>query len=194
MGASTQNELPRHTRVSPDVTAVILAGGRGSRMGGIDKACAVAGDARLIDHVLSSLTSYPRIVVSSRQPQGLPIDVTVVAEDPPFAGPLAAIARGIAEVTTPYTFLTTVDAPLAAYLLPLLTAAIGDHSAAVIRSRQGFLEPLIALWKSADLAAALATTGTDGAARKLYASGTYVEVEGNGSERDYDTLEELAEF
>lgn len=180
--------------MSLDVTAVILAGGRGSRMGGIDKACAVAGDARLIDHVLSSLTSYPRIVVSSRQPQGLPADVTVVAEDPPFAGPLAAISRGIAEVTTPYTFLTTVDAPLAALLLPSLTAAIGDQSAAVIHSREGFLEPLIALWKSADLAVALATTGTDGAARKLYSPGSYVEVEGDGSERDYDTLEELEKF
>ena len=57
------------------------------------------------------------------------------------------------------------------------------------------MEPLIALWRTADLRAAIAETGTEGAAKRLYsAAPSFIEVPGDGSERDYDTLEELKSF
>ncbi|MCT1564297.1 molybdenum cofactor guanylyltransferase [Corynebacterium glucuronolyticum] len=180
---------------SGEISAMVLAGGRATRMGGIDKACAVADGERLIDIVLRSLGPAPRIVVSSRQPEGLPADVQLVAENPPFAGPIAAIARGSEEIATPFVFITTVDAPFASRLLPRLARVIGDHSAAVVRSSDGFLEPLIALWRTVDLRVAIAETGTEGAAKRLYsAAPSFIEVPGDGSERDYDTLEELKSF
>ena len=186
-----------------NITVVVLAGGRATRMGGVDKACVDAGGHRLIDRVLSSVAGFPVVVVSSRNPTIDDSDVRLVAEDPPFSGPVPASARGVAEVETEFTFITTVDAPRAAELLPQLAQALGagrttddaDHSstppydAAVIRSSEGFLEPLIALWRTAALR--LAARG-DGAAKRIYDGVHYAEVAGDGREKDFDTLEAVA--
>ena len=60
----------------------------------------------------------------------------------------------------------------------------------------GHLQPLCALWDTAALHRALRDFGdvSDRPAKALLESVSFVSVEGTGEERDYDTLEELAEF
>lgn len=124
MSAEISGASVRSTAEAPRTAAVVLAGGRSSRLGGVDKATlefgagaapaaadAAAADAlegtraaartTLLAHVLAQLTDRgiapeDTVVVG---PESLaahvPAGVGVVREDPPFAGPAAGIATGI---------------------------------------------------------------------------------------------------
>jgi len=181
---------------------IILAGGRGSRMGGVDKAQVTLDGVRLVDHLLARLAprdDAPVVVVSPTLT--LPVaGVEVVSEAPPYGGPVAGIAAGVAAVgDVDCVGVISVDAPDSAELLPVLAAALaadGSADVAVIRAADGHLQPLCAMWRTDSLHRALSRLDTvrDQAAKKLLAAaGTVLEVAGGGAERDYDTLAELAE-
>lgn len=190
---------------SPGYGVILLAGGRGSRMGGVDKAQVTLDGVRLVDRLLARL--HPRddapVVVVSPTLTLSGTGVTVVSEDPPYGGPVAGIATGVAAVAADggvdLVGVLSVDAPDSAELLPVLADALADRpeaDVAVIRAADGYLQPLCAMWRAGSLRRALASLDTvrDQAAKKLLAAaGTVVEVSGDGAERDYDTLAELAE-
>lgn len=100
----------------PSVTGIILAGGRGSRMGGADKALLDLAGQPLIAHVARRL-GCARAVSANGDPArfawlGLPVLADSVADHPgPLAGILAgldwAAARGLAGIVT-----AAVDTPL----------------------------------------------------------------------------------
>lgn len=194
---------------SPGYGVIILAGGRGSRMGGVDKAQVTLDGVRLVDRLLARL--HPRddapVVVVSPTLTLSGTGVTVVSEDPPYGGPVAGIATGVAAGVAAVAAdggvdlvgVLSVDAPDSAELLPVLADALADRpeaDVAVIRAADGYLQPLCAMWRAGSLRRALASLDTvrDQAAKKLLAAaGTVIEVSGDGAERDYDTLAELAE-
>ncbi|GAB2517932.1 molybdenum cofactor guanylyltransferase [Paramicrobacterium agarici] len=80
--------------------AIILAGGRASRLGGTDKASVDVGGRMLLEHVLAAVAGCAPIIVvgpphlaqTALRPHR---DVTLVREDPPFTGPVAAIAAAL---------------------------------------------------------------------------------------------------
>lgn len=87
-----------------DVAGLILAGGRGRRMGGIDKPFAPFGGRRLIEHVIERIRrQVSRVAVSGAGEAarfagfGLPVlaDPTGEGGLEPFAGPLAGILAGL---------------------------------------------------------------------------------------------------
>lgn len=177
---------------------IVLAGGRGQRMGGVDKAQVTLDGVRLIDHLLAALTGY-QVVVVSPQPD-LGVAVPVVSEQPPFGGPVAGIAAGFRAVeSSELVAVLSVDAPDSPALLPRLVNTLAQHPAAdvaVVRAADGHVQPLCAVWRTAGLRQALDRLGTvrDQAAKKLLrAADLVIEVEGDGTERDYDTPRELAE-
>lgn len=107
----------------PDWDAIVLAGGRGSRLGGIDKAGLTLGTDTLLDRTISAVRGAGTIVVVG--------DVTVphaivVREDPRHGGPAAAVGAGLAEVTAPYVLLCGCDQPFLADAVDLLLAR-ADH-------------------------------------------------------------------
>lgn len=77
--------------------AVVLAGGRGRRLGGVDKpALRIAGRSLLdvaIDAVRGGSTNPIIVVVGP--PRELPDDVLQVREEPAGGGPAAAVAAGV---------------------------------------------------------------------------------------------------
>lgn len=81
--------------------AVLLAGGRASRLGGVDKTAIVADGVTLSDRALAAAEGAEQIVVV-----GLPDDrdapsrAVRTREDPPFGGPVAALAAGTAALST----------------------------------------------------------------------------------------------
>ncbi|MFV0434875.1 MAG: molybdenum cofactor guanylyltransferase [Leucobacter sp.] len=88
-----------HTPASaalPRFDAVVLAGGRGSRLGGADKANLELHGARLIERTVSAARAVgaEQIVVVGPQTSAVP-GAIVVRENPSFAGPLAALAAGL---------------------------------------------------------------------------------------------------
>lgn len=189
----------------PGLDVIIVAGGRGKRMGGIDKAAVTVNGERLIDHLLDEvavLDAVQRVVVVSGRNLEVRPGVAVTAEDPPFSGPVAAILAGAEELrgsAAERTAVLAVDAPESATLLPELTEALdsADAEVAVIREAGGMLQPLCAVWHTESLWLALHEMGetADRPAKALIGSaGAVVEVAGTGEERDYDTIEELSAF
>ncbi|MBL3686491.1 hypothetical protein D3248_05930 [Leucobacter zeae] len=90
--------------------AIVLAGGRGSRLGGVDKAAVELGGARLVDRAVAAARAAGAAHVVVVGPESArAIGTTVVREDPPFAGPLAALAAALPVVEAPRLLLLSCD-------------------------------------------------------------------------------------
>jgi molybdopterin-guanine dinucleotide biosynthesis protein A len=98
-----------------DVTGLILAGGRGSRMGGIDKGLQAYRGLPLTRHVLERLAPQvgPMMISANRHLDtyrsfGVPVWPDANAD---FDGPLAGLMAGLAHCETPYLASVPCDAP-----------------------------------------------------------------------------------
>ena len=174
------------------MNVIILAGGQGTRMGGVDKASVQLNGRRLVDHLLDQLDGHEVIVVS---PHPLP-GIATASEDPPFGGPVAGIAAGITELDlhSEFTAILAVDAPHSARMLPALQAAIGSSDVAVTVAADGWIQPLCAVWRTPSLIRALTSLGEvrDRPVKALLRQvAAVVEVPGDGTETDYDSIGEL---
>lgn len=109
--------------------AIVLAGGRGTRLGGVDKGSLELDGATLLSRALEAVAGAAQIVVVGEADAP---GVIVVQEEPRFAGPAAAVGAGLAEVTAPYVLLAGVDQPFLRDAIPvLLDAMTGDGVIAV---------------------------------------------------------------
>lgn len=127
--------------------AIILAGGAGRRLGGADKALVVVGADRLLDRAVAAVRDAGRIIVVG---PSRPIDAGVLftREDPPGAGPAAAIAHAVRFATTDVVVVLAVDVPFAAAAVPRLLAALPGHDAAMIVDAAGSRQPLLAAYRT----------------------------------------------
>jgi len=100
------------------ITALILAGGRGTRMGGEDKGLLPFNGVPLAQHTLQRLRSSggvdPILINANRhlatyESFGVPVLSDDLAD---FAGPLAGFLVGLAHCTTPYLLTLPCDTPL----------------------------------------------------------------------------------
>lgn len=96
-----------------EVDAIVLAGGRGSRLGAPSKPEFVLGGRRLVDVALSAVSAARRIVLVGPGPA--PDGVALAREDPPFGGPVAAVAAGFEAIPdhAAWTVLLACDLPAA---------------------------------------------------------------------------------
>lgn len=78
------------------VDAIILTGGRSSRLDFVPKADFVVDATTLLERTLHAASPARRLVVVGPTPfHDLPEGVILVREEPPFGGPAAAIAAGL---------------------------------------------------------------------------------------------------
>jgi molybdopterin-guanine dinucleotide biosynthesis protein A len=101
-----------------EITGIILAGGRGSRMGGVDKGLQSFNSVPLALHTLLRLQPQVGDVMinanrnlAAYESFGVPVwpDVTGLGE---FAGPLAGFLTGLERCETPYLLTVPCDTPL----------------------------------------------------------------------------------
>ncbi|MHA7725208.1 molybdenum cofactor guanylyltransferase [Corynebacterium hesseae] len=173
---------------------IVLAGGRGQRMGGVDKASVRLAGERLIDRLLRQLPYGAPVAVVSPYRLGMP----QVCESPLFGGPAAGIAAGHAALVSssePTTAIFAVDAPDSPRILPVLEQALESSDAdAAVATLDGRLQPLCALWRTKALTRALEELGdprNKPAMHLLRLAGTIAEVEATPAVRDIDTMDEL---
>lgn len=78
--------------------AILLAGGRASRMGGVDKPGLPVGGLSLRDRAIAAVRAggATTVVVAGPRPDDADAGVRWVREDPPFTGPAAALVAGLA--------------------------------------------------------------------------------------------------
>ncbi|ALC05594.1 molybdopterin-guanine dinucleotide biosynthesis protein A [Corynebacterium deserti GIMN1.010] len=177
---------------------IILAGGQGTRMGGVDKARITLNGTPLLQILASELVGHEIVVVSPHAIDGF----RVVSENPPLGGPVAGIVAGLHALDRPEDFIgvLAVDAPYSARMLPRLEKALVDAPVAgmagvsVTVADDGRLQPLCAVWREQSLRECLHRLG-DPRDRPVKALLTHaqqiVKVLGDGSEKDYDTVAEL---
>lgn len=100
---------------SSHLSALILAGGQGLRMGGADKGLVDLHRRRMIDHVLERIRpQVSRIMISANRshPEYIGYGYPVLADSrADFQGPLAGIAEGLQQLTTPWLLVVPCDSP-----------------------------------------------------------------------------------
>ncbi len=115
--------------------ALILAGGRSARMGA-DKPGLLVGGRPMLGSVLAAARAAGAaqlIVVGPARP-GAAAQARQVQEEPPGAGPVPALCRGLAEVTAPAVVVLAADLPFlrAGPLRALLRAQPGAAGAVLL--------------------------------------------------------------
>jgi molybdopterin-guanine dinucleotide biosynthesis protein A len=141
--------------MSAHVSVVILAGGKGSRIGG-EKPQRSLGGRRLIDRALEQTKRWSGTVAIAvrEESQVEPVDVELIRDDTDIEGPLGGLIAGLKFARDDdCEFLLTVPADmpfLPADLPDRLRNAIGD-AASALASSGGHVHPVCGLWRSSSL-------------------------------------------
>ncbi|MET7769661.1 NTP transferase domain-containing protein [Nocardia sp. NPDC005366] len=142
--------------------AIVLAGGRASRMGGIDKPGLVIGGRSLLDAALSAVAGCEHtVVVGPHRPELAP-NLLQVREVPPGSGPVAAIDAGLRALNAdpaPLVVVLAADMPFltSAAIAALMRREAETGADAVFAADDaGRPQYLIGLWRRAALVAELA--------------------------------------
>jgi len=125
-----------------DITGVILAGGRGTRMGGVDKGLQDLQSRPLVQWVLERLApQVDSVLISANQnlPRYAGFGCPVLPDRiPDFAGPLAGLHAALAQAATPLIATVPCDSPfLPLDLVPRLHAALVADNAELAVARAG---------------------------------------------------------
>lgn len=158
--------------------AVILSGGRSSRLGGVPKSGLMHDGATLLERALQAARGAAAVAVVGPDPGTLPEGVLSCREEPAFAGPAAAVAAGLSALeryrsrkprhpaAAALTLVLAVDMPGAEAAVGTLLAAAaevapGDGLMAV--SADGRRQPLLGLYSTAALQRSVADARQRGA-------------------------------
>ncbi len=162
--------------VRDDITGLILAGGRGSRMGGTDKGLQAFQGMPMVQHTLQRLapqTGSMLINANRNLDRYSAFGVPVIPDAiPDFAGPLAGMLAGLAQCQTRWLVTAPCDTPfLPADLVDRLALAIEAEQAEIAipvtldADGRRWLQPVFCMMPVA--AAASLRAYVDGGQRKI---------------------------
>jgi molybdopterin-guanine dinucleotide biosynthesis protein A len=128
--------------IEPGLTsfsAIVLAGGQATRLGGADKATIEVDGRSLLEHALDAVIDAAEVVVVGHS---VPTDrpVTFVLEDPRHGGPVAGLLTGRDALLrrTPSLAVLAVDMPrLTARTFRRLYDAAAGHDGAILTDPDG---------------------------------------------------------
>lgn len=158
-----------------DPGAIILAGGRSSRMG-LPKAALPFGATTVLERILDELRPAFAELVLVLAPEadepfsverliGKRADLILARDAAPWTGPVAALARGFSAASAEIVFACSCD-------LPLLNARVATSLCAMVESRDaaipeinGYSQPLHAAYRRERSARALAAMTAAGETR-----------------------------
>jgi molybdopterin-guanine dinucleotide biosynthesis protein A len=158
MTEPSRDALSKH-----DITGVVLAGGRGSRMGGVDKGLQPLNLEPLALHALRRVSPQcgAMLISANRSLEiyaqlGMPFRAKVVVDAfPDFPGPLAGMSAALHEAQTDFVLFAPCDAPfvdphLADRLSEKLVADSADIAIATVTDSGGdrHLHPVFALLRT----------------------------------------------
>ena len=196
--------------------AIVLAGGRASRLDGVSKADLVVEGRTLLSRTLDATAGARQVVVVGTS-SGVPVGVLVTREAPAFSGPAAAIAAGLDVLLdaqavasmVDFVLVLACDVPNCAFavgeLLVRATEGVkgGDAVTAgvdgvVAIDADGRRQPLLGLYRAGSLAAAVKDQVSgirDLSVRALLSPLDLTEISvPSGSTEDIDTWADAASF
>ena len=150
------------TDLLPPYDAIVLTGGRASRMGGVHKPDIEVGGRTLGERVLAAIRDADRTVVVGPAVPGTYADL-VTREEPKGGGPVAGLAAGLVGVLAPVVATLGGDLPFldGPAVLRLRAALDADPRAALAlyADDEGHDQPLCAVWATEALRTALGRVG-----------------------------------
>ncbi len=190
-----------------DFNALVLAGGRSSRLGGVPKHRLVFQGATLLQQSLDAVSGAFRTVVVGPDPGALPAGVLTCREQPEFAGPAAAVAAGLEALARTgsertYTLVLACDMPRVSAAVQALRESLDkaghDPDGLMACGQDGRPQQLAGIYRTVTLkraAEALASRGAliNGSMRALLASlDLQLVTVPAGSTDDVDTWDDAA--
>ena len=175
--------------------AVLLAGGRGSRLGGAVKPLLAVDGSTMLAAAVGAVrrVGAERVVVVAPMLDPT-LDVAWVREDPPFGGPVAAVVAGLPLIRSPEVWLLACDLPAVSAAVELL----GPHAVTadgVCLESDGRRHWLIGRYRTSALreaASSLPHRGRDAAMRTLLGRLDVAAVPAaTALTRDVDTWDDL---
>lgn len=180
--------------------AIILAGGRATRLGGADKPRLEIDGAALIDTVVAAVSTSAPVIVAGPEDLARP-GIRAVRENPPFGGPVAALAAALPLVPDEVdeVWLLACDLPRAVDVVDRLEALslAGDVEGAILQDADGRDQPLAGRHRVRALRRALEAIGEPSGAslRQLLAPLNLLRVvDADGASIDLDTWEDVAAY
>lgn len=134
-----------------DITVVILAGGRGRRMGGQDKGLVTYRNAELVKHVIDAISAQTQhIIINANrnlelyQRFGYPVVEDTLSG---YQGPLSGFLAAMCYVDTDYILTLPCDGPIVtADYLSSMAAALNESNADLVVASDGDrMQPVYAL-------------------------------------------------
>ena len=150
-GGAAPHERDRPTLMplrTSECAAVVLAGGRSSRMGQAKALLPFDGEP-LIHHLVKSLAElFEEIVVVAATDQPMPtLPATVVRDEVAHQGPVGGLCYGLSAITRAAAFVTSCDAVfLNSRLIAHLVALLAGHDV-VVPHWEGRAQPLHAVYR-----------------------------------------------
>ena len=188
----------------PSITSIILAGGRATRMGGVDKGLISLQNKPLIQHVISRLQlQADEILLNANREiaQYGALGLKVLQdENPEFIGPLAGMLLGLKHSKHDLVLSVPCDSPLLPLNLAecLTNKMLESHADIAFASSYGNAHPVFCLMKKSVLTSLI--DYLDAGERKVSTwqkSQQYVEVDFSDCADAFvnlNTLEELREL
>lgn len=137
-----------------NVTAVILAGGKGRRMGGIDKGLMILNGRAMIEHIILAIKPQcQKIIINANRniDQYERYPYPVISDNMgDFQGPLAGFASALNVVNSAFIITLPCDAPKLPgdYVVRMLTALNKANSAIAVVNDGHRMQPVYALIKT----------------------------------------------
>jgi len=177
------------------VDAILLAGGRASRLGGATKPLLRVGGRTLLRAGVDAVRAAgARRVIVVAPVLDDAIEVMWVREDPPFGGPVAAILAALGHVDAEEVFVLACDLPTAGEAVALLSDPVPDGADGACLD-DGRRQWLIGRYRTAALRASASGVpdgGSDVSMRALVRGLTVVPVASDPAlTRDIDTWDDL---
>lgn len=179
-------------------SVLVLSGGRARRLGR-DKASTMINGATMIERVFRTIPQDTQVIVVGEYPVGSKREVILTREEPAGAGPLAALAAGLANVTNENFLLLATDMPfvgnLGVSLMEILSNASDEFDAVIPTDSQGQIQPLCAAYRAESVRKAISRIGdlTNGSMKRLLAELHFLShnQEDAWALSDVDTVENL---
>lgn len=186
------------------IDAVVLAGGRASRLGGTSKPALRYGQSTLLQTAIDAVSSARQTVVvgdaGEIEAAAPGANVVVTREFPAFGGPAAAMAAGLDRLAlvhsraADFTMIVACDLPRCAEVVELLLAALPvDSDGVVAVSADGHVQYLAGVYSTARLRECVSqhrdAGDLDGLSVRSLLAGLkpHAVADGNGSTDDVDT-------
>jgi molybdopterin-guanine dinucleotide biosynthesis protein A len=142
-----------------NVSALIFAGGRATRLGGVNKALLEIGGTPIIGRILSAVQQLAdeTVLLTNDSALASRAEFRLVFDPAPHAGVLPALAAGLAAASNAVCLTVACDMPfVSAALFERLLKIQADADADVVIPRTaGYLEPMHAVYRRDTVLAAI---------------------------------------